>query len=278
MPTNGPPERLAPSDIRDNVALARAVGWHDVESDWRVVHEAAVVLGVRIDGCLIAQGALGLYGEAGTIAKMIVAPAFQRRGIGERVFDALLAEADARSVRALGLVATVFGRPLYERRQFTPAGDVVTLMGAPVAADSNDPTVPLQDADAAIHAERPWIRCPREKMLRARFREAIATSSLEGPDGATRGYAMATAQGQYAQVGPVVAERQDDACALTHSVFCAVGGPVRIDVPAEQEAFRLWLRGLGLREQAVRTEMARSTTRLPWQVPQRFALAAQAWG
>jgi hypothetical protein len=54
-------------------------------------------------------------------------------------------------------------------------------------------------------------------------------------------------------------------------------GPLRIDVPVEQVAFREWFYAQGLREQKRRLEMARGCDRLPWQVPQRFALAAQAW-
>jgi hypothetical protein len=52
---------------------------------------------------------------------------------------------------------------------------------------------------------------------------------------------------------------------------------VRIDVPVEHVGFRSWLVTLGLQERAQRVEMARSK-RVPWQVPQRFALATQAWG
>jgi hypothetical protein len=51
-------ERLTLSDVQKNVALSRSVGWKDVESEWRVLHEAAEVHGVRHAGRLVAQGAL----------------------------------------------------------------------------------------------------------------------------------------------------------------------------------------------------------------------------
>ena len=113
-------ERLTAGHVPENVALARAVGWPDSASDWRILHEAAVVLGVRREGRLIGQGALGLYGAAGVIAKMIVAPDVQRQGVGLRLLDALLREAEDRAVGVVGLVATAAGRPLYERRGFVP--------------------------------------------------------------------------------------------------------------------------------------------------------------
>ncbi|HVW25381.1 MAG TPA: hypothetical protein VHC69_08420 [Polyangiaceae bacterium] len=76
-----PIQRLTHADIADDVALARSVGWQDVEGDRKVIHDAALVMGIRREGTLIAQGALGVYDRAGTIAKMIVAPAFQRQGL-----------------------------------------------------------------------------------------------------------------------------------------------------------------------------------------------------
>jgi hypothetical protein len=89
---------------------------------------------------------------------------------------------------------------------------------------------------------------------------------------------MATAQGATALIGPVVAESEDDARVLTAALVRTAPGPARIDVPAEQQGFRQWLALIGFREQGARLEMARGAPRLPWQVPQRFALASQAWG
>jgi hypothetical protein len=40
-------QRLSAADIPNNVALARAVGWPDVEDDGHVIHEAAIVAGIR---------------------------------------------------------------------------------------------------------------------------------------------------------------------------------------------------------------------------------------
>jgi GNAT superfamily N-acetyltransferase len=278
--TEFPIARLSSRDVPDNVALARSVGWPDAEDDWRILHASAVVLGVRHDGRLVAQGALGLYGTAGTIAKMIVAPEFQRRHLGGRLLDALLEEAHRRSIDVLGLVATPAGRPLYEQRGFTPVGEVVVLMGtpAPAATAAAQPLSPLEDANVAPGIEERWLSCSRASMLRARFSKAIATASVLASDGTVVGYGMATAQGPLATVGPVMAETEEDARALITALLGSVSAPVRVDVPSDQAGFRQWLLRVGLREQAVRVEMALGAPRLPWQVPQRFALAAQAWG
>jgi len=77
---------LSLDDRADNVSLARDVGWPDTEGDWNVIHAGAHVVGVRVGGRLVGQGALGLYGRVGT--------------------------------------TTPLGRPLYHRAGFLPAGDV----------------------------------------------------------------------------------------------------------------------------------------------------------
>lgn len=141
MPNKISVETLFPAEIPANVALALEVGWPDDEADWRVVHEAAVVLGVRAEGRLIGQGALGAYESgAGTIAKMIVLPSEQRRGIGAAILDALLDEAERRSLSKLGLVATPWGKPfmrvaaLSQRARWPSSSERQTSIGAPISA------------------------------------------------------------------------------------------------------------------------------------------------
>src|SRR3954471_326539 len=91
-------EALSARDIPENIRLSKSVGWPDAESEWRLIHHAALVLGVKRDGELVGQGALGLFEASASIAKMVVAPSAQRQGIGAAILDALLAEADRRSL------------------------------------------------------------------------------------------------------------------------------------------------------------------------------------
>lgn len=271
-------EQLVPAEIPENVALAHAVGWPDDDADWRVIHEAAVVLGARRDEQLLGQGALAGYApNSGTIAKMIVAPNAQRQGVGAAILDALLAEAEQRSIDTLGLVATPLGQPLYASRGFSVTAEVAVFIGTAVLDRPTELTQLLPEIEAAIALERQFIACSRAAMLRGRFREASATAVYRASEGTARGFALATAKGPYALVGPVIAENEEVARALVRAIFASHAGAVRIDVPTEQTAFRAWIASLGLPEKGVRPEMARGG-KLPWQVPQRFALATQAWG
>lgn len=259
-----------------NVELSRSVGWHDTEADWRALYEAGTVLGVRAHGRLLAQGVLVDYGSAAALAKMVVAPDAQRRGLGARLLDRLLAIADQHG-KPVGLCATDQGFPLYASRGFSPSGTLVILTGvAELASDAGTSEVVVIEPEAAIALDRRLTGCDRSNMLRARLREARASFALQGRS--APGFGMVTQQAPFSPLGPILAESEAGARSLFSALSRAVAGPLRIDVPLEQTSFRSWLVGLGLQERAQRFEMARGAARSPWQVRQRFALAAQAWG
>jgi hypothetical protein len=203
---------------------------------------------------------------------MVVAPALQRQGVGARLLDAVIVEAERQAIGVLGLVATPFGEKLYESRGFVRTSEVIVFTGTPAPSATSVRAEPIAEASVAEQIDRRFIACSRAQVLAARLGVAIASASL--PDA----HGMASAHEELALVGPVVAATEAGARAIASALFGAVNRPVRIDVPAEHTSFRAWLRELGLRELGARAEMARGATRLPWQVPERFALIAQAWG
>jgi GNAT superfamily N-acetyltransferase len=269
-------ELLTVADLPHNVALSRSVHWPDTEADWRALHAGARVLGIRSQGKLVAHGALGDYGVAATLAKMVVAPEQQRRGLGAELLDALLAHADERGL-PVGLCATDQGRPLYETRGFVESGRLVILTGAPTpGTDLGLRDVAPLDVSSAIELDRRFSGCDRSRMVAVRTAHAHAGFVMRMPNEV--GFGMVTQQEPFCVVGPILAETEQGARTLARALLGAARGPFRIDVPAEQGAFRAWLGELGLREQAERSEMARGAPRMPWQCRQRFALATQAWG
>lgn len=262
---------LSLEDLPRNVALSNSVGWPDTPSEWGVIHQAALVMGVEREGQLIAQGALGLFDGVGSIAKMVVALAAQKQGLGGKVLDALLLEAERRSLGPVGLVATPAGQRLYESRGFTPVGEVAIILGTPVLADEASGSASVQGVEQLLEIERRFTGSSRTSVLRGRLADACASAISE------TGFALATPQPNGTRVGPIFADSEDTARRLTRDLLLRVRGPVRFDVPGEQRGFRAWLEGLGLIEKGVHLEMSRGGA-LPWCVPQRFCQATQAWG
>lgn len=266
-------EELSPADIPGNLALSTSVGWKDVESEWRVLHEAATVFGAKREGCVVAQGALGDYGGHATLAKMVVSPELQGQRIGGRLLDTLLARADAQQA-PVGLVATDRGRPLYASRGFHVSGELAIFVGKPALPPTELPEArALSDAQSVIEHDRRVSGCDRGRMLRARFRESIRRAACESGS-----FVLASQQGESLVVGPVIADSDEEAFALVAHACAGTPGLVRLDVPIERTAFRAWLTAMGLREVAVRVEMSRGAVRSPWQTRSRYALATQAWG
>jgi GNAT superfamily N-acetyltransferase len=264
-------ETLSAAHVPRNIALSKSVGWPDTEAEWRVIYQAGVVLGIESEGELVGQGALGLFEGCGSIAKMVVAPSAQRQGIGAKILDALLAQAEQRSLFRVGLVATALGRPLYASRGFTPVADVAILMGTPSLIEQSSGSEAAEDAEQLLAIERRFTGSARSAVLRGRLQDASASAICKD------GFALATQQSLGSRVGPIFADCEETARALTNDLFLRLNGPVRLDVPGEQRAFRDWLSGLGLVEKGVNMEMSRGGA-LPWHVPQRFAQATQAWG
>lgn len=264
-------ELLSRADIGDNVALSKAVGWPDTESEWQVVYDAALVLGVRRAGKLVGQGALGLFDGAATIAKMVIAPECQKLGIGATILDGLLARAALRALPVIGLVATPAGRRLYASRGFEPVGEVVIALGSATVEPRAEPIARVRDVEQMAEIERRFMSSARTRMLSGRLRDACASALLPN------GFALATPAGAGFRVGPIVAETEAVARTLTRALCSLLNGPIRVDVPAERHEFRAWLEELGLVEKGMHLEMARGGS-LPWHVPQRFGLATQAWG
>jgi GNAT superfamily N-acetyltransferase len=264
-------ETLVTADLPRNVALSHSVGWPDTDAEWQVIHQAALVLGVKRAGELLGQGALGLFEASASIAKMVVAPSAQRQGMGAKILDALLLEAERRGLKSVGLVATPLGRPLYASRGFTPLAEVAILVGTPRLSGKPCGLPAADDVEQLLAIERRFTGSARTAVLRGRM-QGSSVSAL-----CADGFALATTHEAGARVGPIFADCEETARALTQELFFRLPSPVRLDVPGEQREFRAWLQGLGLVEKGVHLEMSRGGA-LPWHVPQRFGQATQAWG
>jgi GNAT superfamily N-acetyltransferase len=267
-------EDLDERDAAQNVALSRSVGWKDAEAEWRVLHRAGRVRGVRRGHEVVAQGVLGDYGNCACVAKMVVATELQGKGIGAGLLDGFLEIADGRGL-PVGLCATESGRPLYASRGFVESGAVAVLVGsATPGMEEAASAVSTCTVDRVIALDADFSGCDRGRMLRARGAESSVVLQHEQEGG----FVLAQDLGEYWSVGPLCCESEGGARSLLRGVMARAAGKLRLDVPLEHTGFRAWLVELGFAELGHRVEMARGATRVPWQTASRFALASQAWG
>ena len=247
-------DTLTAADIHTCWQLSQALRWPHREADWQQfiswakAHGAA--LAVRADGQLIGCGLAWQWGdEQGSIGMVIVDNAWQRRGIGKRLFKGLLQALEGRDVM---LQATAQGRPLYESLGFTAIGHARQFHGhwqppveaGPTSSLATDELTRLlqpQDLPALLAYDQRERGLTRPALLQALLAqmdadERCAVSMDE--QGHLCGYGILRRFGRGWVVGPLLADGADRAVALVRLLTQErTGDFVRIDLAAHTRAF-----------------------------------------
>ena len=247
-------DTLTAADTHACWQLSQALRWPHREADWQQfiswanAHGAA--LAVRADGRLIGCGLAWQWGqEQGSIGMVIVDAAWQRRGIGKRLFKSLLQALEGRDVM---LQATAQGRPLYESLGFTAIGQARQFHGhwqPPVEAGptfslaTDELTRPLQPQDlpallAYDQRERGLTRPALLQALLAQMDADERCAVSMDAHGRLCGYGILRRFGRGWVVGPLLADGADRAVALVKRLTQErTGDFVRIDLAADTRAF-----------------------------------------
>jgi len=145
--------------------------------------------------------------------------------------------------------------------------------------------VPIIEEDwpAITALDRPVLGADRTPILRALWQRAPGLAWRRMRERRLTGYCLGRRGMRYVQVGPIVAERNEDAVALCAACMRGLAGQaIVLDVPAFQPELRAWLEHLGLSHQRSLTRMVLSPTRgdtaLAPQFEHQFAIAGPELG
>lgn len=274
-------EELGADDLAALVALPASVGWLDSVADWRTVLACARVFGHRDEtGAIVSCGALVDHGDVGFVAKMVVRPALQGRGLGRAVLERVMSV--ARPGKLLALVATARGAPVYARAGFVEIGrvDKLVAQGAEGLAGADAGGLELlgaADVAAVLELDRQGFGAERGRMLRARIAQAREGRVLRQA-GRVVGFALAIEQHELTVLGPVLAPDVAGAMALVAALGRGAPGPLRIDVPDQHAELTTWLSARGFTRVDHPALMSLGGAALPGARERLFALAAQAFG
>ena len=245
---------LTAADTHACWQLSQALRWPHREADWQQfitwanAHGAA--LAVRADGRLIGCGLAWQWGqEQGSIGMVIVDAAWQRRGIGKRLFKSLLQALEGRDVM---LQATAQGRPLYESLGFSAIGHARQFHGhwqppteavptVSLAADERTRLLQPQDVPALLAYDQRERGLVRPALLQALLAQMDADEhcavSMDA-HGRLCGYGILRRFGRGWVVGPLLADGADRAVALVKRLTQErTGDFIRIDLAAHTRAF-----------------------------------------
>jgi GNAT superfamily N-acetyltransferase len=229
---------LAPDELGDADALVKEAGWNQTEADWRTFLDFGTVFAIRdqsAGGKVIATAAtLPHGGKFAWISMVLIAGTYRRQGLGTKLMQRCLEDLVAKNLTPV-LDATPAGRDVYlglgfqdsfgYKRLLLDKGKVVPALEReiPVEAISDTSWPELCAYDAAIFgADRSSVL----NRLRGRLPEA---EFCVWRGGHIAGFLMGRMGRRAAQLGPLVAENEEIACALLAQALETVSTPVYID-------------------------------------------------
>ena len=227
--------RLTLDDVDAAATLSRVIGWNQTEADWvrLVATPGSEVFAARSGDSLVGTASLVRYGSSlGWLGMVIVHPDVRGRGLGGALVDHVLAEWDAAPGTMLGLDATEFGAPLYQRRGFKNLATIDRWLGtatsvaeaaltASGSAAVTVRTVVASDGQPIADLDLRYAGVDRSGLLQRLIAESIDTPGAAGVrlivaerDGALVGYAAVRPGRERSHVGPLIADGDEAVAAL----------------------------------------------------------------
>lgn len=227
--------RLAADDLADADALVREAGWNQTTDDWQTFLDFGTVYTIRDKGKVIATAATLPYGgKFAWISMVLIAGYYRRQGLGTKLMRRCLDD-----LLAAGLVpvldATPAGRDVYTglgfedcwgyKRLFLNDRKIVPALESDIAVEaiSDSAWQQLCEYDASVFgADRRQIL----SRLRGRLPEA---EFCVWRGGHIAGFLLGRMGRKAAQLGPLVADNEEIACALLAQALETVSPPVYLD-------------------------------------------------
>jgi GNAT superfamily N-acetyltransferase len=223
---------LGVGDAQAGLVLSTEAGWNQNEADWRFFLSRGVVFGMRDGARLVATAALLPYSAGNAWISMVLVTAdFRRRGIATKLVDACLEVATQRGLTTW-LDATPAGATVYGPLGFMPTLQLRRLrLQKPLGFTATRP-LSAGNLDALAARDSSTMGFDRSSLL-SEF-SARPGSRIVSED---RAMALVRNGRTARHIGPLLADRADQALALVDAVVRSETGPWLIDAVHSQEEF-----------------------------------------
>lgn len=274
---------MRPGDIPAGLGLCRASRWNQTEADWRAFlgsEPSGAIVASEAD-CVVGTAATFPYGPFTWISMVLVDPASRGRGVGTSLLEQVLTLVPSGSVARLD--ATPLGEPIYRKLGFTPEYALtrwVREAGSPHPLPATDPSLAAFSLDSELlRLDREVFGASRAGLLDRLAAEAPELAWIRREEGALRGYALGRPGHVRQHIGPIVADTADTATRLLDAGLAAVGdGPVLVDAPDAQTAFREALVARGFTAERPFLRMSRGVLGSPGDPSRLFAITGPEFG
>lgn len=275
---------MTAEDLGQAHQLSIGVAWPHRPEDWRLVFEVGHGF-VACDaiGRILGSAMWWPFGENfATVGMVITSPRLQAQGSGRRLMDTIFEQSGSRDLR---LNATRAGYRLYRSLGFEPTGRIFQHQGqahagpVPVRPPADLRLRAAMPADMAALARLDALAygADRTRVIAALLN--VSTGVVAERDGEAVGFSLCRPFGRGHVVGPIVAESDDMAIALTQPHVAAHEGTfLRTDTAWEQGPFGAYLEGCGLTIFDSVTTMIRGRNHGAQGAVRTFGLVTQALG
>jgi predicted N-acetyltransferase YhbS len=240
---------MTKADLAACHALSQSVQWPHRQEDWALFLHLGDGLVAECDGAIVGTTMSCCYGSnAAVIGMVIVSESIQGHGLGRRLMEAIMAPLGD---RALFLMATDAGLPLYQKLGFVDIGQIQqrqssTFLKPKVGPDPNSSIRPAEPSDLSeiLALDLQSQGLDRRALLLELIRQS-QVMVIEDSQGLT-GFGILRAFGRGHSIGPIVARDVADAQTLfAHFLSINHGHFTRIDVYGDAH-LESWLDQLGM--------------------------------
>ena len=251
---------LGEADIEGALGLVSEAGWNQVAADWRIFLELGAAYGLFTpSGRLVATAATLPYPSGfGWISMVLVAHASRRQGIATRLLGRCIA-----ALKAAGIVpvldATPAGREVYKPLGFRDGWPIQRWRrtGSALQGENAPQVRPLTDADwpALRQLDAAAFGCDRAPLLSRLRSRSGSFACVAGEGGRLRGFLLGRDGRIATQLGPIVAEDEATAAALSAWATARIATPVIVDALQRHAVFSRWLAANGFEKERPYTRM-----------------------
>jgi GNAT superfamily N-acetyltransferase len=275
---------LSADDLADADALVREAGWNQTIDDWRTFLDYGTVYAIRDKGKVIATAATLPYGgKFAWISMVLIAGYYRRQGLGTKLMRRCLDDLLAANLVPV-LDATPAGRDVYTGLGFEDSWGYKRLLlsdrkivpavenGIAIEGISDSAWQQLCEYDASVFG------ADRSHVL-GRFRTRLPEAEFcVWRGGHIVGFLLGRMGRKAAQLGPLVAESEEIACALLAQALETVSAPVYFDFVDDKPLTARWLATAGFVAERPLTRMLFKRKTSFQDTTQTYAVAGPEFG
>lgn len=276
-------QQLNKSHMNDLLSLATIVGWDYDEEEIQTLLVSGTMYGhITEEKTVIACAAIIPYGaNLASIGMVIVHTDFRGRGLAKALLIKCMEQTTKN--RAIVLIATEQGKPVYDKLGFKNYSHVTKLLGKGnhIKIELDGYSInPLEktDVEEMLVLDQAAFGSSRVVFLENRIKQAKDSLVLKNRKGVIVGYALTVKKPSNLVIGPVVAQDDEQAMLLIQTIIANNQGSTRIDVIEGKNTIIKELQKLGFQIANRPPVMVKNIEAFPNRNNSLYAIAAQAYG